>query len=67
MDKPGVVCYKRTIRNVKKLSDLYRKERTWLAGPKLANQLVDVDGKHGRRQIASMPISQYNLLKATIY
>jgi len=27
---------------------------------------VDVDGKHGRRQIASMPVSQYNLFKGTI-
>jgi len=28
--------------------------------------VVDIDGKHGRRQIASMAVSQYNLIKTTI-
>ena len=32
----------------------------------LSEQDVDVDGKHGRRQIASMAISQYNLFKTSI-
>jgi len=35
-------------------------ERRW------KNQDVDVDGKHVRRKIASMPVSQYNLFQTTI-
>ena len=30
------------------------------------NRRRDVDRKHGRRQIASMPVSQYNLFKTII-